>query len=68
MMERRTAPRRRFEDAERSVRAQVARGQIDAEEARWEMLRETLRAQHAHEAWVSDGAPRRRTTDRARAS
>ena len=58
-------PPRRFEDAHRRIDEQLAAGELDAAEARWHVLRETLRAQHVHQAWEKRGAPRRRSGDAA---
>ena len=56
---------RRLEDARQRVADQVDAGRLDPADARWEMLRQTFRAGHAYQTWVSDGAPRRRAGDRS---
>jgi hypothetical protein len=56
---------RRFEEVYRQVDAQVSAGQLDPEDARWQLLGQTFRARRAHEEWVRRGAPRRRGSDLA---
>ena len=63
-MDTRKVQARRFEDAYRRVDQQVAGGQLDPEDARWQILARQVTARRAHEAWLQSGAPRRRVGDR----
>jgi hypothetical protein len=57
-------PGRRVEDIHSTVERLVTDGKVDPDQARWYLLGRQIVAQHQHESWRRDGAPRRRAGDR----